>query len=103
MRFHDPRIIEPLIAKDWLMTKGFVIGAGLVVVIGAATFPFASEAYTRYEVMKKLNPILTEQDRIAFQAWSGDALSFAKSLYARCQLKNGGDAASCNAYRVALE
>jgi hypothetical protein len=82
--------------------KIFAACAALVL-IAALAFPFASDAYARYKIMHKLAPVLTQPDRVAFEAWNGDAISFVKSLYARCELANGPGAAACTPYRTALE
>ena len=80
------------------------IMAGLVVILLVAmVFPIARDAYQRNRVISKLEPVLTQQDRLAFQAWQGDAVSFAKSLYARCQIANGQDAKACEPYRLAQD
>jgi hypothetical protein len=75
------------------------VAFGVVVVLA---FPFARDAYNRHQVMSRLGPTLTVQDRLAFQSWNGDANSFARSLLDRCKLANGPDAAACEPYRVAL-
>jgi hypothetical protein len=79
----------------------FAVAALALVVVLAA--PFVRDAYTRYRVMHRLAPVMTEQDRIAFRSWNGDAVSFAKSLYARCELDNGRDSPVCSRYIVAFE
>jgi hypothetical protein len=80
------------------------IMAGVVVILLVAmAFPIARDAYQRNQVINKLEPVLTQQDRLAFQAWQGDAISFAKSLYARCQIANGQDAKACEPYRLAQD
>ena len=66
-------------------------------------FPLARDAYERNRVISKLDPVLTQQDRQAFQAWQGDALSFAKSLYAHCQITHVQDIKACEPYRVAQD
>jgi hypothetical protein len=65
--------------------------------------PFIYDAYARYEVVHKLAPVLSEQDKSAFRAWNGDAASFAKSLYARCELVHGSGGAACEPYRLDVE
>jgi hypothetical protein len=69
-------------------------GAALALIIVLA-FPFARDAYHRYEVARRLNP----QDQAAFQNWSGDPASFMRSLYERCELNNGRAAPACDAYK----
>ena len=66
-------------------------------------YPFANEAYRRYEVAQRLKPLMTEQDQAAWQNWNGDAVSFGRSLYARCELINGQGSPRCDAYKVAIE
>ncbi len=39
-------------------------------------FPFAKEAYHRYEVSKRLGPVMTDRDRADFQQWNGNAQGF---------------------------
>jgi hypothetical protein len=79
-------------------TAFFVVG-----LLAVLAFPFAYDAYSRHEVLNRLAPVLTQQDRAAYQAWNGDAQSFAKSLYARCELVNGHGAAACDPYRSAVQ
>ncbi len=74
-----------------------------VILLAVMVFPLARDAYERKRVMSKLDPVLTQQDRQAFQAWQGDALSFAKSLYARCQITHGQDIKACEPYRLAQD
>jgi len=68
--------------------------AALALIIILA-FPFARDAYHRYEVGRRLDPA----DRAAFQNWSGDPASFMRSLYERCELINGRGAPACDAYK----
>lgn len=81
------------------------IAVACVVIIVCAVFagPFATDIYNRIKVSHKLDRVLTEQDQKAFQAWDGDARSFAKALYARCELANGQGSASCAQYRSVVE
>jgi hypothetical protein len=72
-------------------------------VIALLAYPFARDAYTRHQMMSRLGPVMTEQDREAFRSWNGDATSFAEALLDRCKLANGPDAATCAPYRVALD
>ena len=82
--------------------KLLATGLALVLLVVLA-FPFAHDAYVRYTILQKLDPVLTQSDRNAFKTWNGDAISFVKSIYARCELQNGADAAPCKPYRLALE
>jgi len=84
------------------MLRGILIGAGLILLV-AMVFPIARDAYERNRVISRLDPVLTQQDRQAFQAWQGDARSFAKSLYARCQIAYGQTATACEPYRLAQD
>jgi hypothetical protein len=68
--------------------------AALALIIIVA-FPFARDAYHRYEVARRLDA----RDQAAFQNWSGDPASFMRSLYERCELINGRNAPACDAYR----
>jgi hypothetical protein len=84
------------------MLRRMMAGAAVILLIAMA-FPIARDAYQRNRVISKLEPVLTQQDRLAFQAWQGDAVSFAKSLYARCEIANGRDAKACEPYRLAQD
>jgi hypothetical protein len=74
----------------------------LVLVIVLA-FPFAREAYHRYEVAQRLKPLMNDRELAAWRNWNGDAVSFGRSLYERCELINGSGAASCEPYKVAIQ
>jgi hypothetical protein len=69
--------------------------------IAVLLFPYAHEAYERHRIIGALDPVMSDQDRAAFQAWQGDARSFAKSLYARCEITRGEKAAACEPYYLA--
>lgn len=84
------------------MVRSILFVAGIIL-LAALVFPIAHDAYERSRVITKLDSILTPQERLAFQAWQGDASSFAKSLYARCQLANGQSARTCEPYRLAQD
>jgi hypothetical protein len=79
---------------------GTCIALALIMLLA---FPFAREAYHRYEVARRLDPLMDERDRAAFRAWSGDATSFGRSLFERCELINGVGAATCQPYRSAIQ
>jgi hypothetical protein len=66
-------------------------------------FPFARDAYHRYEVAQRLKPFMNEHDQAAWRDWNGDAVSFGRSLYERCELINGQGSQSCEAYKVAIQ
>ncbi|HTZ36586.1 MAG TPA: hypothetical protein VMB84_11210 [Stellaceae bacterium] len=76
--------------------------AALAVVIALA-MPFALDAYHRYEVAQRLKPLMTDHDQAAWRDWNGDAISFGRSLYERCQLINGQGSPNCEPYRVAIQ
>jgi hypothetical protein len=77
-------------------------GAALILVVVLA-LPFARDAYHRYEVAQRLNQVMDERDRAAFQAWNGDPRAFGRSLYERCELTNGQNAAACEPLRLASQ
>jgi hypothetical protein len=79
---------------------GTCIALALVLLVA---FPFARDAYHRYEVAQRLKPLMNEYDQAAWRDWSGDAISFGRSLYERCKLINGQSAANCDAYRIAIQ
>jgi hypothetical protein len=74
-----------------------------LVLVALVALPFARDAYHRYQVAQRLKPLLNEYDQAAWRDWTGDAISFGRSLYARCQLTNGQNASNCEPYRVAIE
>lgn len=76
--------------------------AALALVLFVA-FPFARDAYHRYEVAQRLKSLMTESDLAAWREWNGDAVSFGRSLYDRCALTNGRDSPSCDAYKTAIQ
>jgi predicted LPLAT superfamily acyltransferase len=79
---------------------GTVVAAALLMVVA---FPFARESYHRYQVAQRLKPLMNEHDQAAWRDWSGDAVSFGRSLYERCALMNGQGAQNCEPYRVAIQ
>jgi predicted LPLAT superfamily acyltransferase len=79
---------------------GTCVALALVVFLA---FPFAHDAYRRYEVAERLKPLMSEQDQAAWRDWNGDAVSFGRSLYDRCQLTNGRDSPNCQGYKSAIE
>ena len=46
---------------------------------------------------------MDQRDRAAFDQWNGDAASFGRSLFERCQREQGIGAASCERYRFAFQ
>lgn len=79
---------------------GTVIALALIILVA---LPFARDAYHRYEVAQRLKPLMNEHDQAAWRDWSGDAVSFGRSLYERCELINGQGAASCEPYKSAIQ
>ena len=71
--------------------------------IALVAFPFARDAFHRYEVAQRLRPLMNEADQAAWRNWSGDAVSFGRSLYDRCELINGQGAATCEPYKSAIQ
>lgn len=69
----------------------------------AIGYPFAQDAYHRYQVSRQLYKVMDSQDRAAFRQWNGSANDFAKTLYERCELTNGKGAVQCVRYRSAFE
>ncbi len=76
--------------------------AALVLLIVVA-YPFAQDAYHRYQVSRRLDTVMDERDRAALRQWNGDAVSFSRSLYERCELTQGRGAAACERYRYASQ
>jgi hypothetical protein len=66
-------------------------------------WPFAYEAYHRFQVSHRLDSLMDERDRAAFRAWNGDATSFGQTLFDRCERVNGRNASACEPYRLALQ
>ena len=66
-------------------------------------FPFARDAYHRFEVAQRLKPLMNEADQAAWRDWTGDAVSFGRSLYGRCEVINGKDSPNCERYKSAIQ
>jgi hypothetical protein len=83
---------------------GKIIGicVALVIVIVMA-FPFAREAFHRYEVTQRLKPLMSDRDLAAWRNWNGDAQSFGRTLLERCELSNGPNSPACEPYRSAIQ
>ena len=79
---------------------GTLLGAAVLVVV---IYPFAQEAYHRYLVSDRLKTVMTSHERVEFNYWNGDALSFATRLYQRCELNQGKGSVQCDRYRFAME
>jgi len=81
-----------------------VLGTCVALVLAVVlAFPFARDAYHRYQVARQLEAVMDERDRAAFRDWAGDAASFGRSLFERCELVNGRGAPNCERYRIALD
>jgi hypothetical protein len=50
-----------------------------------------------------IKPLMNEHDQAAWRDWSGDAVSFGRTLYARCELTSGQNASNCEPYKVAIQ
>jgi hypothetical protein len=74
-----------------------------VIVLIVVIYPFAQDAYHRYLVSDRLKTVMTSQERAEFNNWNGDAMSFATSLYQRCELQQGKGAVQCDRYKFAME
>lgn len=79
--------------------KNFIFTIGAFAILSVIAFPFIRDAYTRYEIMRRFGPTLSEQDRAAFNYWQGDMTSFVRYILARCEQTAGPDAKACQAYR----
>jgi hypothetical protein len=79
---------------------GTCVALGLIVLLA---YPFARDAYHRYEVGQRLKPLMDERDQAAWRAWSGDPIAFGRTLYERCELTNGPGAPTCQPYKSAIQ
>jgi hypothetical protein len=79
---------------------GTCAALALIVVLA---LPFARDAYHRYEISKRLDPLMDDRDRAAFRNWSGDPRDFGRTLYERCELINGAGSPNCEAYKLAIQ
>lgn len=79
---------------------GILIATLLIV---AFVYTFGSDAYERYKVSERLKSVMTSQETAEFNNWTGDANSFARRLYERCELTQGRGAVQCDRYKFALE
>ena len=84
------------------MLKILGTAIALLLIIGFG-YPFAKHAYQLYQVSRRLDSVMSPQDRAEFRDWKGDAGSFAKSLYDRCELTQGQGAPQCERYRFAFQ
>jgi hypothetical protein len=65
--------------------------------------PFALDAFHRFQVAQRLKPLMNEHDQAAWRDWSGDAVSFGRSLFERCELVNGQGSPTCQPYKSAIQ
>jgi hypothetical protein len=79
---------------------GTCVALALIILLA---FPFARDAYHRYAVAQRLKPLMTDHDLAAWRDWTGDAVSFGRSLYERCELIYGPGAAICEPYKSAIQ
>jgi hypothetical protein len=79
---------------------GSCLALALILVMA---YPFARDAFHRYQVARRLDPLMSDSDRAAFRVWSGDAASFGRSLYERCELSNGPASPTCEPYKRAIQ
>jgi hypothetical protein len=86
--------------RGMLRIVGSIIALVILVVLA---LPFAREAYHRYQVSQKLDALMDDRDRAAFRNWTGDAVSFGRSLYERCELSYGKGASACEPYLKAIQ
>jgi hypothetical protein len=81
-----------------------ILGISIAVAILAAfALPFGKEAYNRYQVSRRLDTVMDDRDRQAFSQWNGDAASFGRSLFERCEREQGAGTAACERYRFAFQ
>ena len=79
---------------------GICVAVLLLIVV---VYPFAQEGYHRYLVSERLKTVMTSQEQAEFRNWNGDAMSFAKRLYDRCELTQGRGSVQCERYRYPLQ
>jgi len=79
---------------------GTIVAALLMIVLA---FPFGQDIYQNYLVRQRLGTIMNPAERAEYRDWKGDASSFAKRLYDRCELSQGQGAVQCDRYRYALQ
>jgi len=83
-----------------LRLLGIAFGA---VVLAIVAYPFVQDAYSRYRVSQRLDSVMDAREKAEFHRWSGDAMSFARALYERCELSQGKGATACDRYRIAFQ
>jgi len=79
---------------------GIIVAVVLVILFAV---PFLQDGYHRYVVSERLKSVLTPQERVEFDNWTGTAASFAERLYDRCELTQGKGAVQCDRYKYAYE
>ena len=79
---------------------GTVIALALIAVVA---FPFALDAYHRWEVARQLGPVMNERDRAELSQWNGSPSSFARAFCARYEQSNGRSVPACDPYKSAMQ
>lgn len=77
--------------------------AAALTIVLALVFPFARDAYRRYEMTQKLNAVMDDSDRAALRDWNGSPQDFGRSLYNRCVQTHPQNQEACDPYKRALE
>jgi hypothetical protein len=72
------------------------------IILALVAYPFLQEAMSRHRVSQRLDAVMDSRDKAEFDHWTGDATSFARALYERCQAR-GGTPMQCDRYRHAYE
>ncbi len=87
------------------MRKSFevIVTLALLLFVLVFGYPFAQDAYHWWQVKQRLAAVMTSTEKAEFQSWQGDAASFARTLYERCQLAQGKGAVQCERYHSAFE
>ena len=99
----DVRVRDGAIRQQkprWGRIFGTLLALAVFIVVG---LPFVRDAYHWWVVKQRLSSVMTATEKAEFQQWQGDAASFAKMLYDRCQLSQGQGAVPCERYRYAFE
>lgn len=79
---------------------GSVVALGLIVLVA---FPFALDAYHRWEVARQLGPVMDERDQAALRQWNGSPTSFARAFCARYEQSNGRSVPACEPYKSSIQ
>ena len=99
----DVRVRDDAVRRQkprWGRIIGTLLALAVFIVVG---LPFVKDAYHWWVVKQRLASVMTTTEKAEFQQWQGDAGSFAKMLYDRCQLSQGRGAVQCERYRYAFE